>query len=147
MASLYTCAENLWIEGLKVAYVLISVCILSQALELCDMSLHELIASIGEYKYWHKEKSTRSSGRKRHGRDLDNDDEKDNDISLATREMLLQIASGVRHLHSLRIVHRDLKVSTCAPLPPCICLSCCTSCLSLRKSQYLNISLSIHSAL
>ena len=144
MASLYTCTENLWIEGLKVAYVLISVCILSQALELCDMSLHELIASIGEYKYWHKEKSTRSSGRKRHGRDLDNDDEKDNDISLATREMLLQIASGVRHLHSLRIVHRDLKVSTCAPLPPCICLSCCTSCLSLRKSQYLNISLSVN---
>ena len=106
-------------RDLIVANVLISVCILSQALELCDMSLHELIAAIGEYKYWHKEKS--SSGRKRHGRDLDNDDEKDNDISLATREMLLQIASGVRHLHSLRIVHRDLNVGT---PPPCIRLSC-----------------------
>ena len=98
------------------------------------MSLHELIAAIGDYKYWHKEKS---SGRKRHGRNFDNDDEKDNDdISHATREMLLQIASGVRHLHSLRIVHRDLKVGI-----PHVShlLLWAISCLFLWKCLYRNM--------
>lgn len=90
------------------------------ALELCDMSLHELIAAIGEHKYWRKEKS---SGKKRHGRDGSGDEENHDGISHATRDMLLQIASGVRHLHSLRIVHRDLKVRI-----PTFCLFLISSC-------------------
>jgi len=76
------------------------------ALELCDMSLHELIAAIGEHIHWQKGTDAKK-GRRHH----DSEGSKDNDgrISHATRQMLLQIASGVRHLHSLRIVHRDLK--------------------------------------
>lgn len=53
------------------------------ALELCDLSLHDLIGSLCN------EPRVRSLA--------------------ATRSILLQIACGVRHLHHLRIVHRDLK--------------------------------------
>ena len=99
------------------------------ALELCDMSLHELIAAIGEHKYWRKEKS---SGKKRHGRDVGggNDAENEDFISHATRDMLLQIASGVRHLHSLRIVHRDLKVGIALHFLWKFAGNCCCNVLS-----------------
>ena len=55
------------------------------ALELCDMTLHDLIGSL---------RSRTSVGNK---------------ISDSTKSILFQIVQGVRHLHSLRIVHRDLK--------------------------------------
>lgn len=62
------------------------------ALELCDMSLDELIASLGKLR----------PSRKRSIEDAVGLDE-------ATKSLLFQIATGVRHIHSLRIVHRDLK--------------------------------------
>ena len=55
------------------------------ALELCDMSLHDLIGSL-------RNRSSVGTG-----------------ISDSTKSILFQIVQGVRHLHSLRIVHRDLK--------------------------------------
>ena len=65
------------------------------ALELCDLSLHELIGHMSAaYDLMEKE----------------NWFEKDNmAIPNAVRSVLLQIANGVKHLHRLRIVHRDLK--------------------------------------
>eukprot|EP00985_Skeletonema_marinoi_P016485 scaffold8881_cov199-Skeletonema_marinoi.AAC.14 len=57
------------------------------ALELCDMSLNDLIVCLGKLR-----NSTKAD-----------------DFESATRSLLYQIASGVRHIHSLRIVHRDLK--------------------------------------
>ena len=57
------------------------------ALELCDMSLNDLIVCLGKLR-----NSTKTD-----------------DFESATRSLLYQIASGVRHIHSLRIVHRDLK--------------------------------------
>lgn len=65
------------------------------ALELCDMSLNDLIVSLSKFRNMHKD-NTISTYRV-------------DDFESATKLLLLQIASGVRHLHSLRIVHRDLK--------------------------------------
>eukprot|EP00980_Cylindrotheca_fusiformis_P006153 scaffold1319_cov126-Cylindrotheca_fusiformis.AAC.42 len=62
------------------------------ALELCDLSLHDLIGVL----------------RQQHELD-ENGNKEDQLISSSTRSVLQQIASGVEHLHSLRIVHRDLK--------------------------------------
>ena len=64
------------------------------ALELCDMSLNDLIVSLGKLR----------SSKKSDFNFSDTDD-----FERATRSLLYQIASGVRHIHSLRIVHRDLK--------------------------------------
>ncbi|KAL3940962.1 MAG: hypothetical protein SGBAC_004592 [Bacillariaceae sp.] len=60
------------------------------ALELCDLSLHDLIVALRQ----HQEQQTSVNG---------------NSICSPTKFVLQQIASGVKHLHSLRIVHRDLK--------------------------------------
>jgi Protein kinase domain len=56
------------------------------ALELCDMSLHDLILKI-KHRQDQREKDNQSP-------------------SSATRIVLFEIANGVKHLHSLRIVHR-----------------------------------------
>ena len=58
------------------------------ALELCDLSLHDLIATLQSH-FDHKNFKR--------------------DLLPPTKSILYQIASGVRHLHHLRIVHRDLK--------------------------------------
>lgn len=63
------------------------------ALELCDLSLHDLISVILS----HREQPFASEHLT------------SKDIIDATRVILRQIANGVMHLHSLRIVHRDLK--------------------------------------
>lgn len=61
------------------------------ALELCDMSLHDLINTL-----------------RSHNHDLQ-DKENSATFLRAVRNVLNQIACGVRHLHYLRIIHRDLK--------------------------------------
>ena len=63
------------------------------ALELCDLSLHDLIGHI-------RSKLDRI--------ETDDFDEKEK-IFNATKSVLLQITKGAEHLHRLRIVHRDLK--------------------------------------
>eukprot|EP00538_Stauroneis_constricta_P006018 CAMPEP_0119572202 /NCGR_PEP_ID=MMETSP1352-20130426/44505_1 /TAXON_ID=265584 /ORGANISM="Stauroneis constricta, Strain CCMP1120" /LENGTH=1824 /DNA_ID=CAMNT_0007621887 /DNA_START=124 /DNA_END=5598 /DNA_ORIENTATION=- len=59
------------------------------ALELCDLSLHDLIATL---------RNSMLEG-----------DTTIQTICPAVKRVLQQIASGVKHIHSLRIVHRDLK--------------------------------------
>jgi len=63
------------------------------ALELCDMSLHDLIVTLAA----------------RRANMINPVIDQPLSISPAMKRTLFQIASGVRHLHSLRIVHRDLK--------------------------------------
>jgi serine/threonine protein kinase len=60
------------------------------ALELCDMSLQDLIVALSKYR-------------------VKMQVEDSNVIHNSTRKILFEIASGVKHIHSLRIVHRDLK--------------------------------------
>jgi hypothetical protein len=62
------------------------------ALELCDLSLHNLIGTVRtQFDQMEKENRAPTS------------------ISPSTKAILFGITSGVRHLHHLRIVHRDLK--------------------------------------
>ena len=79
------------------------------ALELCDLSLHDLIGVL-------RITATTMSAVQQ----LENDNAEaaplsgspryiNNTILWQTRAILQQIVSGVKHLHSLRIVHRDLK--------------------------------------
>ena len=65
------------------------------ALELCDLSLHDLIGTLGSI--------LRDAG------SGTSDQPSPRCISKSTKRLLLQIATGVKHLHSLRIVHNDLK--------------------------------------
>lgn len=61
------------------------------ALELCDLSLHDLIGHV-------------------RGRlDRVGTEEEKKKLFAAARTILFQITKGVEHLHRLRIVHRDLK--------------------------------------
>jgi len=71
------------------------------ALELCDMSLQELIIALGKNKM-KRMKAQQSSGK------LSIKPSKTG-VQKATKKLLFEIASGVQHIHSLRIVHRDLK--------------------------------------
>lgn len=73
-----------------VRYFLKEVCgdFVYLALELCDVSLQELIGQLLRRQTAAEDEATTAS---------------------ATREILRQIVHGVTHLHGLRIVHRDLK--------------------------------------
>lgn len=59
------------------------------ALELCDLSLHDIIGHIKEH--------VENRGIPRHT------------VLEASKQILLQVVEGVKHLHKLRIVHRDVK--------------------------------------
>ena len=67
------------------------------ALELCDMNLQDLITVLAK---------NRLSMLPPQSKEI-----KKSTVSVddATKQLLFEIASGVKHIHSLRIVHRDLK--------------------------------------
>jgi len=64
------------------------------ALELCNMSLNDLIVSLSKLRNNIRKENLQFSSC---GVD---------DFEVATKSLLYQIASGVKHIHSLRIVHR-----------------------------------------
>ena len=64
------------------------------ALELCNMSLNDLIVSLSKLRNNIRKENLQFSSC---GVD---------DFEIATKSLLYQIASGVKHIHSLRIVHR-----------------------------------------
>lgn len=72
------------------------------ALELCDLSLAELIYAMAGRKEQEEPTTTKCTTASSH---------LSSQVAWITsmKNTLFQIASGVRHLHSLRIVHRDLK--------------------------------------
>jgi len=69
------------------------------ALELCDMNLQDLIVSLSKYNM--KQSIVRPQNQRVIVPSFG--------VDHALRKILLDIASGVKHIHSLRIVHRDLK--------------------------------------
>lgn len=69
------------------------------ALELCDMNLQDLIVSLSKQKL--KEAMVRQDHAQENATPAC--------INPALRKVLFEIASGIKHIHSLRIVHRDLK--------------------------------------
>lgn len=69
------------------------------ALELCDMNLQDLIVSLSKHNI------KQSIIRQQNPRVMI----PSGGIDHALRTILFEIASGVKHIHSLRIVHRDLK--------------------------------------
>lgn len=72
------------------------------ALELCELSLHDLISVLREHRQLPPpEESLESSSNTQL--------EQKARILEAVRRILFQISCGVRHIHHLRIVHRDLK--------------------------------------
>ena len=106
------------------------------ALELCDLSLHDLINTLRSHAASavpHQpddmpvaQAAQDSTALLAASRDV-------NAFSAAARKVLFQIASGVKHLHSLRIVHRDLK-------PANILLAMCTSSTSGSKNSSISQS-------
>lgn len=92
------------------------------ALELCDLSLHDLISSLtvieNEVSNGGAIGSDHTNTTETEG-DSDSFDTKEEEEhrkkkkirqrDFAMRNMLKQVAEGVKHLHDLRIVHRDLK--------------------------------------
>ncbi len=67
------------------------------ALELCDMNLQDLINVLTKKRL--KSLTPQSKDITKKFQPVDN----------STKQLLFEIASGVKHIHSLRIVHRDLK--------------------------------------
>jgi len=78
------------------------------ALELCDLSLHDLVETIRKHA---SSTANFDSENFESANNQENTTAKKQVISVSTamKAILFQIAVGVKHLHQLRIVHRDLK--------------------------------------